>query len=138
MSKTRQVATYCIAAIVAASATTLAHSASLQDIKDRGQVRIAVANEIPYGYMDLKGQAKGVGPDVAKHIMEQLGIKKIEWITTNFGYLIPGLRAKRFDMVAAEMAILPQRYKECMFSDTNSVYGHSQTGAQGHTHNLPT
>src|SRR3546814_17533022 len=83
MSKTRQVATYCIAAIVAASATTLAHSASLQDIKDRGQVRIAVANEIPYGYMDLKGQAKGVGPDVAKHIMEQLGIKKIEWITTN-------------------------------------------------------
>src|SRR3546814_3216945 len=123
MSKTRQVATYCIAAVVAASATTLAHSASLQDIKDRGQVRIAVANEIPYGYMDLKGQAKGVGPDVAKHIMEQLGIKKIEWITTNFGSLIPGLRAKRFDMVAAEMAILPQRCKEVLFSDPNSSYG---------------
>src|SRR3546814_12789391 len=70
--------------------------------------------------------------------MEQLGIKKIEWITTNFGSLIPGLRAKRFDMVAAEMAILPQRCKEVLFSDPNSSYGEGLLVAKGNPDNVHT
>ncbi|MFW7343484.1 ectoine/hydroxyectoine ABC transporter substrate-binding protein EhuB [Pollutimonas sp. H1-120] len=138
MNKTHQVALYAVAAVLATGAATLAHAASLQDIKSRGQVRIAVANEIPYGYMDLDGQAKGAGPDVAKHIMEQLGIKKIEWVTTNFGSLIPGLRANRFDMVAAEMAILPQRCKEVLFSEPNSSYGEGLLVAKGNPDNVHT
>lgn len=115
-----------------------AQAASLDDIKKRGTVRIAVANEIPYGYMDMDGQAKGMGPDVAKHIMEQLGIHKIEWITTNFGSLIPGLRANRFDMVAAEMAILPQRCKEVLFSEPNSSYGEGLLVAKGNPDDVHT
>ncbi len=138
MNKTHQVALYAVAAVLAAGAATQAHAASLQDIKSRGQVRIAVANEIPYGYMDLDGQAKGAGPEVAKHIMEQLGIKKIEWVTTNFGSLIPGLRANRFDMVAAEMAILPQRCKEVLFSEPNSSYGEGLLVAKGNPDNVHT
>lgn len=138
MNKTHQVALYAVAAVLATGAATQAHAASLQDIKSRGQVRIAVANEIPYGYMDLDGQAKGAGPEVAKHIMEQLGIKKIEWVTTNFGSLIPGLRANRFDMVAAEMAILPQRCKEVLFSEPNSSYGEGLLVAKGNPDNVHT
>lgn len=138
MNKTHQVALYAAAAVLAAGAATQAHAVSLQDIKSRGQVRIAVANEIPYGYMDLDGQAKGAGPEVAKHIMEQLGIQKIEWVTTNFGSLIPGLRANRFDMVAAEMAILPQRCKEVLFSEPNSSYGEGLLVAKGNPDNVHT
>jgi polar amino acid transport system substrate-binding protein len=108
---------------VAASLAGGASAATLQEVKDRGHLRVAVANEIPYGYTDLDGQAKGVGPDVAKHIAEQLGIKEIKWVTTNFGSLIPGLQADRFDMVAAEMAILPQRCTQALFSEPNSSYG---------------
>jgi polar amino acid transport system substrate-binding protein len=108
-----------------------AHAASLKDIQDRGYVRIAVANEIPYGYMDLQGNAMGAGPDVAKHIMEQLGVKEIRWETTNFGSLIPGLRANRFDMVAAEMAVLPQRCQQVLFSEPNSSYGEGLLVAKG-------
>lgn len=100
-----------------------AHAASLEEIKQRGQIRIAVANEIPYGYVDLGGEAKGAGPDVARQIMKQLGIDKIEWITTNFSSLIPGLRADHFDMVAAEMAVLPERCKQVLFSEPNTSYG---------------
>src|SRR5690554_6983608 len=83
-----------------------AHAATLEQIKQRGQIRIAVANEIPYGYVDLSGEAKGAGPDVARQVMKQLGIERIEWVSTNFSSLIPGLRADHFDMVAAEMAVL--------------------------------
>lgn len=100
-----------------------AHAATLEQIKKRGVMRIAVANEIPYGYMDLRGRPQGVGPDVAQHIAEQLGVPEIEWISTTFSALIPGLRARRFDMVAAEMAILPQRCGHVLFSQPNSSYG---------------
>src|SRR5690554_8110885 len=115
-----------------------ANAATLQEIQDRGQVRIAIANEIPYGYMDLDGTAKGVGPDVAKHIMSELGIEKIEWVTTTFGSLIPGLQADRFDMVAAEMAVLPQRCQHVLFSEPNSSYGEGLLVAKGNPHDIHT
>lgn len=113
-----------IALILGASvAGATVNAASLQELKNQGQVRIAIANEIPYGYTDMDGTAKGVGPDVAKHVMQELGIDNIEWITTNFGSLIPGLQADRFDMVAAEMAVLPQRCEQVLFSEPDSSYG---------------
>lgn len=128
-----------LAAVLSAGlGASAVQAATLQQIKDRGHVRIAVANEIPYGYVDLDGEAKGVGPDVAKQIMEGLGIKKIEWITTNFGSLIPGLRANRYDMVAAEMAVLPQRCKEVAFSEPNSSYGEGLLVAKGNPDDIHT
>ena len=128
-----------LTAIAAASLLTVAgaaHSASLEEIQNRGSVRIAVANEIPYGYMDLEGNAKGAGPDVAKAIMKNLGIDRIEWSTTNFGSLIPGLQANRFDMVAAEMAILPERCKQVLYSEPNSSYGEGLMVAEGNPKNI--
>lgn len=115
-------------ALLAGAAVALAFAAgadarSLQEIKDAGTIRIAVANEIPYGYIDPSGEAKGAGPDVAKHIVEELGIGEIEWVTTDFSGLIPGLQADRFDMVAAEMAVLPQRCEKVIYSEPNSSYG---------------
>ncbi len=111
-------------------------AATFEQIKERGQIRIAVANEIPYGYVDLNGQAKGAGPDVAREIMKRLGIDKIEWITTSFSSLIPGLRADHFDMVAAEMAILPERCKQVLFSEPNTSYGEGLLVASGNPQDL--
>lgn len=111
-------------------------AASLEDIKQRGHIRIAVANEIPYGYVDMNGEAKGAGPDVAREVMKQLGIDKIEWITTSFSSLIPGLRANHFDMVAAEMAILPERCKQVLFSEPNTSYGEGLLVAEGNPNDL--
>ncbi len=34
---------------------------TLKDIKDRGFINVAVANEIPYGFMDASGEAEGAG-----------------------------------------------------------------------------
>ncbi|MDN5842338.1 MAG: ectoine/hydroxyectoine ABC transporter substrate-binding protein EhuB [Alcaligenaceae bacterium] len=113
-----------------------AGAADLKTVQEKGTLRVAVANEIPYGYMDLNGEAKGVGPDVAKHIAKALGIKNIEWTTTNFGSLIPGLQANRFDMVAAEMAILPQRCEQVLFSEPDSSYGEGLLVAKGNPKNI--
>lgn len=100
------------------------HAATLAEIQESGTIRIAVANEIPYGYIDpVSGEAKGAGPDVAKHIVEELGIENIEWVTADFSSLIPGLQADRFDMVAAEMAIIPTRCATVIYSEPNTSYG---------------
>lgn len=115
----------------AAMASTSVAAATLAEIQESGTVRIAVANEIPYGYVDPTGEAMGAGPDVAKAIMEQLGVENIEWVTTNFSSLIPGLQADRFDMVAAEMAILPDRCQQVLFSEPNTSYGEGLLVAAG-------
>lgn len=119
------------ATVLALGLNTAANSADLAEIQKSGTLRVAVANEIPYGYMDLDGTAKGVGPETITHIAKQLGIDNIEWTTTNFGSLIPGLQADRYDVVAAEMAILPQRCEQIIYSEPNSSYGEGLLVAKG-------
>jgi polar amino acid transport system substrate-binding protein len=106
-----------IAGVGAASATTL------DEVKSNGYIRGASANEVPYSYMDESGTAKGIGPDVATAVLTSMGVKEIDWTVTPFGTLIPGLKAKRYDFVAAEMNILPDRCKQVQFTEPNSSYG---------------
>ncbi|KKB84446.1 ABC transporter substrate-binding protein [Devosia limi DSM 17137] len=116
---------------LSALAGTAVSAATLAEIQAAGTIRIAVANEIPYGYVDPSGTALGAGPDVAKALMDELGVENIEWVTTNFSSLIPGLQADRFDMVAAEMAILPDRCGQVLFSEPNTSYGEGLLVAEG-------
>ena len=98
-------------------------AATLEEIRDRGTIRIAIADEEPYGYIDANGEVRGPGPDVARHVLEQIGIEDIEWVETAFSDLIPGLQEGRFDMAAAEMAILPERCEQVIYSEPNTTYG---------------
>lgn len=116
--------------------TGAATAVTLQEIKERGYARVGVANEIPYGYMDPSGQARGAGPDVARLVLRKLGIKKVDWVVTGFGSLIPGLRAHRFDLVAAEMAILPQRCREVLYSIPDTTYGQGLLVPKGNPKDL--
>ena len=136
MKTTRLLAAGLATSVLSFFSAASIQAVTLQEIKDRGEIRIAVANEIPYGYMDLSGKAKGVGPEVAQHVADALGIDSIRWETAAFGSLIPGLKAGRFDMVAAEMAILPQRCQQVLFSEPNSSYGEGLLVARGNPNKL--
>ena len=126
-----------LASAAALTVAGAAQAASLEEIQESGSIRIAVANEIPYGYIDpVSGEAMGAGPDVAKHIVEELGVTDIEWITTDFSSLIPGLQADRFDMVAAEMAIIPTRCATVIYSEPNTSYGEGLLVASGNPDGL--
>jgi polar amino acid transport system substrate-binding protein len=129
-----------LAATFAATAmmSAAAGAVTLKDVKDRGYIRIAVANEIPYGYVDPNGDAKGAGPDVAKAVVKALGIEpdNIQWVVTNFSSLIPGLQANRFDMTAAEMAIRPERCQKVIYSEPNTSYGEGLLVAEGNPKGL--
>jgi polar amino acid transport system substrate-binding protein len=100
-----------------------ARATTLEDVKGAGYMRAANANEVPYAYMDESGAAKGIGPDVAAAVLKSIGVPEVDWTVAPFGSLIPGLKARRFDMVAAEQNILPDRCKQVMFTEPNSSYG---------------
>jgi len=106
------------------SAGVASAQVTLKDIKERGFVRVATANEIPYGYVDAGGNAMGAGPEVARAVLNRMGFEDIQWVVTSFSSLIPGLKANRFDMAAAEQAILPPRCKQVDYATVpNSAYG---------------
>lgn len=113
-----------------ASATTL------EQAKSDGFVRGANANEKPYAFMDADGNAKGIGPEVAAEVWKALGVKEIVWSVTPFGTLIPGLKARRYDFVGAEMNILPDRCKQVSFTEPNSSYGEGLLVPKGNPKNL--
>ncbi len=95
---------------------------TLAQMKDTGTARIGYANESPFAYLDVQtNELTGEAPEIARVILQRMGIPKIEGVLTEFGALIPGLKAKRFDIIAAGMYILPERCKQIAFS--NPTYG---------------
>jgi polar amino acid transport system substrate-binding protein len=109
---------------------------ALADVISQGYIRAATANEVPYGYMDTDGTAKGIAPEVAQAVLSRMGIAEVQWVVTPFGSLIPGLKADRFDMVAAEQDILPERCQQILFSEPNSSYGDALLVAAGNPKDL--
>ncbi|MFC3285100.1 ectoine/hydroxyectoine ABC transporter substrate-binding protein EhuB [Litchfieldella rifensis] len=130
-TKKRMMAALTASALFSGLSCAVVHAATLEEVQNQGSIRIAVANEVPYGYLDEDGDAAGAGPDVAKPILEELGIDTIEWTSTAFSDLIPGLEEDRFDMVAAEMAILPARCQRVIYSEPNTSYGEGLLVAAG-------
>lgn len=126
-----------IGAVLALSLGASAASAlTLKDVQGQGFVRGANANEVPYAFMDPNGDAKGIGPEVAAEVWKSIGVKDIAWSVTPFGTLIPGLKARRYDFVGAEMNILPDRCKQVAFTEPNSSYGEGLLVPKGNPKNL--
>lgn len=123
-------------AALCALAWNAAGAADLADLRESGSIRVAIADEEPYGYIDGNGNARGPGPDVARHVLGEIGINDIEWVVTEFGDLIPGLQENRFDMAAAEMAILPDRCRKVIYSEPNTTYGEGLLVRTGNPHGL--
>ena len=90
----------------------------LAQLQEAGTIQIGIANEIPYGYEDEDtGEVTGEAPEVAKLVLNDLGIENVEANVVEFGALIGGLQAGNFDMIAAGMYITPERAEQIIFSD---------------------
>lgn len=90
---------------------------TLAAAQDAGYIRVGFANEAPYGFADEGGNLTGEAPEVAREVMAGLDVEELDGVLTEFGSLIPGLNAGRFDIVAAGMFITPERCEEALFSD---------------------
>ncbi|MEN3583282.1 ectoine/hydroxyectoine ABC transporter substrate-binding protein EhuB [Streptomyces sp. ZYX-F-203] len=89
----------------------------LDRLRAQGVVRLGIAGEIPFGYIDRNGELTGEAPEVAEVIFKRLGVDRVQPVPTEFGSLIPGLKSQQFDVVAAGMYINPDRCEQVIFSD---------------------
>ena len=88
----------------------------LGELQEAGSVRVGVANEVPFGYVE-DGEVRGIAPDVAKEVLAELGIEEMEADVVEFGELIGGLQAGQYDLITAGMYITPDRAAQVFFSD---------------------
>ncbi|MBL1080472.1 ectoine/hydroxyectoine ABC transporter substrate-binding protein EhuB [Streptomyces actinomycinicus] len=89
----------------------------LERLRALGVVRLGIAGEIPFGYIDKNGQLTGEAPELAKVIFKRLGVDRVQPVPTEFGSLIPGLKSQQFDVVAAGMYVTPDRCEQVIFAD---------------------
>jgi len=97
---------------------------TLARLRRQGVARVGFANEAPYAYLDSStDRLTGEAPEIARKVLAGLGIPRVEGVLTEFGALIPGLEAKRFDLIAAGMYIKPRRCREIDFSNPTYCIG---------------
>lgn len=115
-----------LAAIMAlwSSAPTV-HADTLETILKSHKVTIGIHNRQPWGFRAEDGSATGFHPDLIRATFQRLGITQVDFVITEFGALIPGMSAGRFDMVASGIAITPERCKVVIFSEPDLAVGDS-------------
>lgn len=96
---------------------------TLAQAKQQGYITVGFANEKPYAYKDENGNLTGEAVEIAKVILERLGVKEIKGELTEFTSLIAGLQAERFDMITAGMFINEDRCKAVKFADPEYSIG---------------
>jgi ectoine/hydroxyectoine ABC transporter solute-binding protein len=101
--------------------TEKAGGGTLEKAKKAGVITVGFANEAPYGYTDKSGKLTGEAPELARAVFKNLGIDEIKGVQVDFGGLIGGLNAKRFDAIAAGMFITPERCASAAFANPEYV-----------------
>lgn len=96
-------------------------SSLLETLQERGSVTVGFAGEAPYSFME-DGELTGATVALHREIFGNLGIDTIDGVNADFGALIPGLQANRFDVVSAGMSILPERCAQAAFSEPEFNY----------------
>nr|WP_246484001.1 amino acid ABC transporter substrate-binding protein [Heyndrickxia vini] len=86
-------------------------------IKDKGFVNIGTEGTYsPFTYHDQSGNLTGFDIDIANEVFKRLKIKP-KYIETKWDGMIAGLDAKRYDLVANEVAVRTDRLKKYDMSD---------------------
>jgi polar amino acid transport system substrate-binding protein len=89
----------------------------LEQLKEQGFARVAIANEPPFTSVGADGKVSGAAPDVAREIFKRLGVPEIVASISEYGAMIPGLQAGRHDAVTAGLFMKPERCSAVAYSE---------------------
>ncbi len=113
-----------------------AEETTLERARREGVIRVGFANENPYAFAQPDGTLSGEAVEVAREVFRRMGIEEMEGVLTEFGSLIPGLQAGRFDAITAGMYVNPTRCEQVLFADPEYTIGDALIVAAGNPHNL--
>lgn len=106
-----------LAAAVGLCVATAAVAQTLDETAASEGVRVAYFNYAPFAYVDDGGEVIGTDVEILEAVLGQMGIEVADAVSTDWGALIPGLKAGRYDVVAAGMFVTPARCAEVAFSE---------------------
>lgn len=124
-------ALFAAATIAATSPGFAEDNARLDELRKQGFVRIAIGNEPPATQVDAGGTVSGAAPDVARAVFKMLGVDDVVASVSEYGAMIPGLQAGRFDVVTAGYYIRPERCAKALFTEPILCDGEAFAVAKG-------
>jgi polar amino acid transport system substrate-binding protein len=105
-----------LSALAAVSLQPAIADGSLEKVKNQGYVVAAVNQELPYAELKSDGSMAGILPEVVDSTLKRLGINESRGIVIDWGAMIPGLQARRYDLVSGGLYINPKRCEAILFS----------------------
>lgn len=98
--------------------TTAKNDGVLEKIKKTQVLTVGTdATFKPFEYKN-NGKYDGFDIDLVEAVAKELGATKVEYVDTEFKGLIPGLLAKKYDIIASAMYITDERKQTINFSDS--------------------
>ncbi len=107
--------------VAGAASQELAASSVLEEIKQRGTLRVGMSTFVPWAMRDKQGNLIGFEIDVATKVAEDMEVE-VEFVPTAWSGIIPALIAKKFDVIIGGMSITPSRNLTVNFT---TPYAHS-------------
>jgi len=119
--------------VVVASATAGNQATNPHNLKDPTKLTVGMTLQFkPQMYLNSKGQPAGYDVILLKALAKQWGVK-LDIKNLDFNGLIPGLVAKKFDMVSVGLSATPERRKSISFSRPYVPYAQIMAAAKGDT-----
>jgi polar amino acid transport system substrate-binding protein len=126
-----------VATLVAGSMAVDARAETLLERAKAGEtIRMGFSNEPPYAFPGDDGQPLGFVNVVGIAVLKAMGIENVEPVVTEWGSLIPGLNADRFDIITAGMFVLPKRCENVAFTEPMGVFAEAFLVKAGNPHDL--
>ncbi len=103
-------------------AGSVVHADAIDDILERGKLRVGIAEFVPWAMPAKRGGHVGHDVDLANKIAKDMGVsaelKVYEWKD-----LVPALEAGEVDVIGSGIAVTPQRALRISFTDPVAMSG---------------
>lgn len=99
------------------STQSAAQARTLQEIKDSGQLRVAVfSDKAPFGYVDTSGAYQGYDVVFAERLAQDLGVEPV-YTSVDPSARVDVLASNKVDVTLANFTVTPERAEKVDFAD---------------------
>ena len=107
-----------LAMVTALALASLSGCGKKEAAADKGTLKVGTdATFQPFEYIENE-EYTGFDIELMEAMAKEMGYEGVEFVNTEFKGLIPGLTAKKFDVIASAMYITDERKETINFSDT--------------------
>lgn len=105
---------------------------TLTKAQEASYVRMSSYQQPPHGWFDINsGKYSGIDVEVIEEVLKGLNIKTWDYVTADWGAMIPGLNACRWDIMSIGMTYTKLRSEQVQFSIPVYQYGVAMLVAKG-------